>query len=184
MSKRRLTPQEKKKNRYDKDYVLSVEYPHSFRKSWKEGMREENRHYRRKVKQQLHTIDNCEDATKDILLRKCKKSSWDIRTVRERVQNQLDQRRIRQARSYFRQPYNSKLHRENFVCFLSLLTASKSVQAWRIGLEIRDWLDPDPTDFFYRRNKLHYEWLQEFFKDEPGWELDLKEWINSIQHTE
>ena len=33
MKNRRLTPQEKKKNRYDKDYVLSVEYPHSFRKS-------------------------------------------------------------------------------------------------------------------------------------------------------
>ncbi len=39
MKNPRLTPQEKKRFRYDKDWVLNVEYPHSFRKSWKDGMR-------------------------------------------------------------------------------------------------------------------------------------------------
>ena len=181
MKNRRLSPQEKKKNRYDKDYVLYVEYPHSFRKSWKDGMREENRHYRRKIKQEFHDVDTCEDAIKSIRLRECKKRSFDIITVRERVQTQLDQRRIRQAWSYFKQPYNSKLHRQDFVYFLSLLVESKSVQAGRAALEIRNWLYPSPADYYYRWNQWHYEWLQRFFQDEPEWELRLKNWINSIQ---
>lgn len=183
MKRRRLTPQDKKRNRYDKDYVLNVEYPHNFRKSWKEGMREENRHYRRKVKQQFNNIDNCEYEIKSIHRKKYKKSLWDVRTVRARVEAQLDQRRIRQAWSYFKQPYNSKLHRQDFVYFLSLLIESKSVQAQRAALEISNWLNLSPTDFFYRWNQWHYEWLQNFFKDEPEWELRLKQWINSILHA-
>ena len=131
MRNHRLTPQEKKKNRYDKDYVLNVEYPHSFRKSWKDGMRDENRHYRRKVKQQFKNTVDCEDAIKSIRLKKCKKTQYDIRTVRKRVQTQLDQRRIRQAWSYFKQPYNSEFYRHKFVCFLSLLTQSNSVHTKR-----------------------------------------------------
>ncbi|WP_019506651.1 hypothetical protein [Pleurocapsa sp. PCC 7319] len=183
MKNRRLTPQQKKKYRYDKDYVLNVEYPHSFRKSWKDGMREKNRHYRRKVKQKFIDIDSCEDAVKSIRRKKCKKLSWDIITVRERVQTQLDQRQIRQAWSYFKQPYNSRFHRQDFVRFLSLLIESKSIQAQRAAWEIRDWLYPSSTDFYYRWNSLHHKWLREFFKDEPEWELRLKKWINSMLHA-
>lgn len=184
MGKRRLTPQEKKQNRYDKDYVLSVEYPHSFRNSWKDGMREETRHYRRKVKQRFNDIDSCEDAVKDIRLRKCKKASWDIKTVRERVQTQLDQRRRRQIWNCWRQPYNSKLHRQKFVRFLFLITKSESWQAQKTALEIRDWLYSSPNDYFYKWNQRQHQWLQEFFKDEPEWELRLKEWTNLMQHPE
>ena len=183
MKKQRLTPQEKKKNRYDKDYVLNVEYPHSFRNSWKDGMREENRHYRRKVKQKFHDLENCEDEINFVSLRKKKQMYWEIWTVRERVKTQLDQRRKRQAWGYFRQPYNSEIHRQYFVIFLESITESDSVHACRVAAEMEYCLyPPSPKDGNYWYNSWRYKWLQYFFKDEPGWELRLQEWVNSILH--
>lgn len=199
MGKRRLTPQEKKKNKYDKDYVLNVEYPHSFRTSWKEGMREENRHYRRKVKQQFRDLDNCEDAVKSIRLRKCsKKLSSEIWSVRERVQTQLNKRRIRQAWNYFKLPYNSEYHRQNFANFLESLMQGRSLESQEMAKLINGWLYPlnrkglsyEYVEDLYQRqhgilihpdpsnNYWYYQWLQEFFKDEPEWELRLKNWVD------
>lgn len=187
MTKRRFSPQQKKQRRYDEDHVLNVEYPHSFRKTWKEGVREENRSYRRKIKQTFHDIENCEDRAKSISLVKCKKLSWSVQTVRERVQAQLGQRRRRQIWGHFRQPYNSETHRQNFVAFLESIVDSNSegsrrFESRRFAWDIRDLLcRPDPADPFFSWNSWHYEWLQSFFLDEPEWESRLENWVNSMR---
>lgn len=145
-------------------------------------MREENRHYRRKIKQRFYDIDNCEDAIADIRLKKCKKLLWEIKTVRERVQTQLDQRCRRQIANCFWQPYNSQVHRQEFIRFLSLITQSKSSQAQKTAWQMRDWLYPSASDYFYQCNYRRHKWLQEFFKDQPEWELRLKKWTNLMSY--
>ncbi len=181
MTERRFTPQDKKQRRYDKDHVLNVEYPHSFRSSWKRGVRKKNRSYRRKVKHQFCDLENCEDRIKSISLEKRRKLSWQVFTVRERVQNRLNRRRERQIYNYFSQPYNSEIHRHNFVAFLESVVSSDSEMARIFSWKLQSWLYPPvPADRSYLRwNSWCYEWLQDFLCDEPDWEIRLKDWVNS-----
>ncbi len=136
---RRKTPQEKKRDAYEKDVVSVEEYPKSKAIGRARAKAGANRAHRSKVKSLLSRVvdpDVVEDAGASAVHRK---KVWKTQVVPlgEAVQERLVQRRDRIGWNLFKHDYSSELHRERFVAFLESTVAEL---AWEelVGLPAPD----------------------------------------------
>ena len=181
--KKRRTPQEKKRLHYTKDHMVLAEYPHRFRKRWPKKKAQVNQAYRHAVRQALiatrHALDpeNAQSSSQAIPRKPLQK--WGVVSLRERVEIKRAVRRSRLGWNFFRQPYSSHRDRTRFSVFLEALTAKQSDESIHHARVIAGWLAPVSDQPGWLKLEETHQWLRAFFKDEPGWEMRLRNWIMS-----
>lgn len=184
---RRKTPQEKKRNAYEKDVVSLEEYPKSKAVGRARAKAGANRAHRSKVKSLLSRAAVREDGEDGGVPDAQRKKVWKTQVVPlgEAVQARLVQRRDRIGWNFFKRSYSSELHREQFVAFLEPTVAGLTAESYEISLVFREIIDGEeltgaepgtqPTNLLARK-----EWLCAFFEDAPGWETKLRNWIEEL----
>lgn len=182
---------------YKRDRRIAAEYPQAFRRYWPLKKARASRKYRRQVAQVLNEVKEQarpEDGgdgeyfhIQPTPVRRDEVQKWEPnRPLREWVDSRLQQRVEFTARNFFKQPYDRALHRDRFVRFLSTLTQGHSITsrklARRFGAllqppEAADSVEQRPPDYRGKHDQL---WLQAFFRDEPAWERNLRDWVKSF----
>ncbi|MBE9552299.1 MAG: hypothetical protein IMF05_02435 [Proteobacteria bacterium] len=178
MSKRRRTPQEKKRLRYERDFDPNSEYPHGFRKTWPRKKAKKQRAHRHAVKQDLEALLNGEvlDKVEDRVggRRKFALRKWGVRSLGERVRNSLQKRRDTIGWNFFSRRYSPPRHREKFIAFLESLMKGDSAETELRKDVVRGWLQP-------RQGLYHFghrlRWLDAFFTNAPEWKTKLLDWL-------
>jgi hypothetical protein len=87
----------------------------------------------------------------------------------------LNKRASRIGWNYFKEPYETRKHRQKFIRFLESNILNSSRMAKRYAAFFESVLDR--ADRSYTKQN---RWLREFFEDEPEWENRLKAWIREI----
>lgn len=179
MTKRRRSPQEKKRLRYRRDFDPDVEYPHSFRKSWPRKKARVTRAHRRTVKQDLEALlggASLDAVSASVAAhRKFALGKGGARSLRERVEHSLKRRCSTIGWNFFRRGYSSRRDRENFIAFLESLMEGRTTEATLRKDVVRAWLK-GPDDSYNAANRGR--WLEAFFKDVPEWERKLLDWLD------
>lgn len=194
---KRYSPQEKKTLSYKKDHYTRPEYPHSGRKTWPRKKARVKRIYRRKVNSVLTQIDN-EESSEDLetkIKTIYRKRIYKIGVVSLKtwVLTRANGKSSSLGYNYFKTPYNSKLHRERFISFLQSITNAKHEEAKPLAKAVSMWfIDPHTIVFNkwlyseelqgWRGNlaPTSYDWLKDFFKEEPCWENRLRNWLRKF----
>jgi hypothetical protein len=178
MTKRRPTPQEKKRLRYAKDFDPAAEYPHGFRKTWPRKKARIKQSHRRAVRQDLSElihggqVDEVESriqAKKTIRLTK-----WGARSLGKRVEQSLQKRRDTIGWNNFRQRYSRTLHRKKFIAFLESLMEGDTPESRHRKDVVQIWLQSQTGAYLVGHRR---QWLDSFFRDASGWERKLLDWM-------
>jgi hypothetical protein len=189
--KRHKTPSEKKALAYKKDYVLTVEYPNAFRAHWPRKKAAAARKERRHVRQRLTEIASpqASDERPDFPLKPVRRDQvqkWpsSVTALGSIIPQRHYWRVARIAWNFFKQPYQRALHQERFSIFLSEITRGKTAYSSRVARLFAELLDPPALHVhaeFAAAGDRRAEWLQAFFRDEPAWEQQLRNWIADSQ---
>lgn len=184
---RRKTPQEKKRNAYEKDVVSVEEYPKSKAIGRARAKAGANRAHRSEVKSLLSRAADREDVEDGGVPDAHRRKVWKTQVVPlgEAVQARLVRRRDRIGWNFFKRGYSSDLHRERFVAFLEPTVAGLTEESYEISLIFREIIDGEELtggepgtehpNLLARR-----EWLCAFFEDAPEWETKLRDWIAEL----
>ena len=179
MSKHR-TPQEKKRDHYDRDHVVTAEY--SLRKAWPRKKRHTTQKARARTRDILKTVPEDRDleayppelvaATPRSIYRK------PIRSVRERVEHQLELRRRRLGWNFFKYSPVDPLHRLRFTAFLEALMAERRGETLHHARVVRWWLDDSPAPSGRSMYPGRLQWLESFFSYEPEMKTRIVHWLD------
>jgi hypothetical protein len=192
--KNRKSPQQKKALAYKRDRRITAEYPHAFRRYWPLKKARANRKYRRQValvlddvKEQVKLGDDEQFHVQSMPVHRNKVQKWEPDyTLRQWVDSRLERRIERIAWNFFKQPYESALHRERFVNFISAVTQGRSISSRKLAVHFGELLQPPEVEGYLEqwpmnnRKKRICLWLQAFFRDEPEWEGHLRNWVKSF----
>ena len=188
--KRKLSPQEKKRLRYAKDFFNVAEYPHAFRVGWPRKKARMNRKFRRGVhellrearyvsEETMNEADDYQPITRKYIEKSIPRErprKWGVITLREKVDGTLEDRVHHIGWNYFKEPYDSNKHRRRFSNYLTTIVEGRTDYSAKIAQFLWEILSPsDPrseSSFSYTRR-----WLRSFFSDEPEWEERLLTWI-------
>jgi hypothetical protein len=85
--------------------------------------------------------------------------------------------------SFFRDPYQTELHHDRFVTWLSSLPQRRTWYRRALTTWFEHLLGPERSDWERNYDPIVREgrpWLRAFFADEPEWEPRLRAWIASF----
>jgi len=191
--KKLRTPQEKKQIAYKKDHHNSVENPHLFRKFWPRKKARANQEYRHKINQMLvevegtSALEDLDNIHPEFVNRPVVRKWYGSTQNRKWVENRLSFRIYRTAWNYFKKPYNSELHRQEFCGFLTAITTGQKGRTLELAHFINQYLNPPEMeiqveeDFGIYNMELRRRWLKAFFEDEPEWEQRVRGWVRNIE---
>lgn len=161
-TKRRKTPQEKKRDRYTKDHVTAAEYPHAHRKSWPKKKPKAHRSRRKKVNQLLAGVRFEEEADRidgripnERIPRKTQRKVAAVR-LGDAVRQRLEKRVERTAWNYFKDDLRGRPTAEDFERMLTTMMTEKSEASTVLKEKLRGSLKrPRFVRFFAARPALH-----------------------------
>ncbi|MFY9825934.1 MAG: hypothetical protein WAM82_31480 [Thermoanaerobaculia bacterium] len=179
MSKHR-TPQEKKRDHYDRDHVVTTEY--SIQKAWPRKKRHISQKARARTRDILKTMSDERDleAYPPELVAPTTRGAYrkPIRSVRERVDYQLQLRRSRLGWNFFKYSPTDPLHRSRFAAFLRALVAEQRGEAVHHARIVRWWLDGSPVPSGRSMYPGRLQWLESFFSYEPEMKTSVLQWLD------
>ncbi len=176
----RKAPQEKKALSYTRDHVIRAEQRKKPSPHATPVKEQANRKFRRQVHQVLDVeqdalaVDPLEDTTVDAIRRE-QIQKLPATPLGKWLEDRRSRRVERTASNYFKRPYETAKHRDKFAAFLDAVVRGHSDNSRKLAEYFARVLDPTSRDTARMR-----EWLRAFFRDEPLWDKQLREWIAAM----